>query len=60
MHPKPNVFLLLKIRPFTFPLDERRLGRLEPHMEREDGEAGGGYDSLCAVSGRSAGGWHWH
>lgn len=53
-------FFDLKLDLFTFPLDERCLGRLEPHMEREDGEAGGGYDSLCAISGRSAGGWLWH
>lgn len=35
--------------------DERSVGEPEPDMEREDGEAGGGHDCVCAVSGRTAG-----
>ncbi len=42
--------LLILFRP-----DECSLGRLEPHVERENGETGGGHDCLCAVPGCSSG-----
>lgn len=35
--------------------DECSVGGPEPDVEGEDGEAGGGHDSFCAVSGRTAG-----
>lgn len=39
----------------SFLSDECSVGGPEPDVEREDGEAGGGHDSFCAISGRTAG-----